>query len=212
MQILELRIVKLIILYLEQSFLINMSKILLILPTLLILLSCGNKENKTQKEDSSLEKNTIAFFEPSDLGAFGSPTKLLIYANFDECGEWGGHEESFEIFTETGYDFYAVYKRTKVDCDKINELYGTPEFQQPAISKKFQLSDDNIIAINNYLSALVKSKIKERFPGHAGQSYGAINSDSTFVINVYDNNKENLDNYNKLLESFKIEKVSYEYR
>lgn len=189
-----------------------MSKILLILPTLLILLSCGNKENKIPKEELKVEKKDILFFEPSNLGAFGSPTRLIIYADFDECGEWGGHKESFEIFAKKDSKFYANYKRTKVDCDKINELYGKPEFQQPHISKEIQLSEDNINAINNYLSKLIKSKIKERSPGHAGQTFGVIKSDSTLLIDIYDNDKENLDNYNELLESFKIEKVSYKYR
>ncbi|MBA5792036.1 hypothetical protein H1R17_03905 [Flavobacterium sp. xlx-214] len=160
--------------------------------------------------EPKIEKNDISFFEPSDLGAFGSPTKLVIYASFDECGEWGGHEESFEIFAKKDLNFYAYYKRTKVDCDKLSEFYGKPEFQQPYISKEIRLSEDNIIAVNNYLSKLINSKIKERSPGHAGQTFGAIKTDSTFLINVYDNNKENLDNYNKLLESFKIEKVNYQ--
>lgn len=186
-----------------------MKKALLTLSILFLLISCEKKLNRIQGEEVEIEKDTITIFDSTDLGAFGSPAKLLIYANFDECGEWGGHEETFEISTETGYNFYAIYKRTKVDCDKINELYGTPNFQQPDVSKEILLSENNIIAINNYLSTLVKSKIKERFPGHSGQRYGAINSDSTFVINIYDNNKENLDNYNKLLESFNIEKVSY---
>ena len=189
-----------------------MKKVLLTLSLLFLLISCEKKESKIHKEESILEKEHIAFFEPSDLGAFGSPTRLLIYADFDECGEWGGHEERFEIFAKGDRKFYANYKRTKVDCGKISELYGKPEFQQPDTLKEIQLSEDNIIAINNYISTLVKSKIKERSPGHAGQTFGVVKSDSTLVINVYDDNKDNLDNYNKLLESFKIEKVSYEYR
>lgn len=183
-----------------------MKKALLTLSILLLLISCEKKNDKIQKEETKIEKDTVTFFDPTDLGAFGSPIRLLIYANFDECGEWGGHEESFEFFAKEDRKFYVSFKRSKVDCDK--RLYGRP-IQQPEISKEIQLSKSNIIAVNNYISKLVHSKIKERYPGHAGQSFGVIKTDSTFMINVYDNNNENLDNYNKLLESFKIEKVSY---
>ncbi|WP_255555201.1 hypothetical protein [Flavobacterium sp. NKUCC04_CG] len=182
---------------------------LLLLTLLTIFISC--KEKNIHK-NIEIENDAISFFEPADLGAFGSKTRLLIYANFDECGEWGGHTESFEIFSKKDRIFYAKYIRTRVDCDKIGELYGSPEFQQPDRTTEFQLTKNNISAINDYLSKLLKSKIHERFPGHAGQNFGVIKSDSTLIIDVYDSNKANLNNYNTLLKAFDIEEVNYEYR
>ena len=176
----------------------------------MLLLSCN------QKTDSPAtivkKKENIDFFQPADLGAFGSDTKLILYANFDECGEWGGHEESFEIFAKDDKEFYAKYKRTKVDCNEIGKLYGKPEFQKPYINREIKLANKQKIAINDYLSSLIKSKIREDFPGHAGQNFGVIKTDSTLILNVYDSDKRNLENYNKLLKEFHLESVKYEYR
>jgi hypothetical protein len=187
-----------------------MKNILLLLFTIMMI-SCNKK---TEKNDTvTLNQNdNVDFFRPADLGAFGSKTRLILYANFDECGEWGGHKESFEIFSKEDKQFYANYKRTKVDCNKIGELYGKPEFQQPYIIKEIKLADKQKKAINIYLSQLIKSKIKEDFPGNAGQNFGAIKTDSTLVIDVYESDKKNLENYNKLLKDFRLEIVKYEYR
>lgn len=186
-----------------------MKKILFILLSTL-LISCNQKSdshvNKVKK------KENIDFFQPADLGAFGSDTRLIIYANFDECGEWGGHEESFEIFAKEDKEFYANYKRTKVDCNEVGKLYGKPEFQKPYVNKEIKLADKEKIAINNYLASLIKSKIREDFPGHAGQNFGVKKTDSTLTINVYDSDKRNLADYNELLKEFNLEKVKYEYR
>lgn len=187
-----------------------MRKLNLLLVLFLIILNSCNEKILYDKIEIREEK--LIFFEPADLGAFGSDTRFIIYAHFDECGEWGGHEESFEIFSKEDKKFYAKFIRTKVDCEKLGELYGEPEFQQPNIEAEFKLTESNIIEINNYLSKLLKSKISERFPGHAGQTFGAMKSDSTLIIDVYDSNKENLINYNTLLKSFNIEEVNYEYR
>lgn len=185
-----------------------MKKINLLLILLLTILNSCNEKKIDQKIETKEEG--INFFEAADLGAFGSNTRFFIYAYFDECGEWGGHKESFEIFAKEDKNFYAKFIRTKVDCEKLGELYGTPEFQQPDIKTEFKLTENNIIAVNNYLSKLLKSKISERFPGHAGQIFGAMKSDSTLVIDVYDSNEENLNNYNSLLKSFNINEVNYE--
>jgi hypothetical protein len=186
-----------------------MKNLILLILTVLILSCNKTKEKETLKIN---KKHIVDFFQPADLGAFGSTTRLILYANFDECGEWGGHKESFEIFSKEDKEFYANYKRTKVDCNKIGALYRKPEFQQPYINKEIKLAHKQKVAINIYLSELLKSKIKESFPGHAGQNFGAIKTDSTLVIDVYDSDKKNLQNYNNLLKKFNLELVKYKYR
>ena len=151
-------------------------------------------------------ESNIDFFQPADLGAYGSDTRLIIYANFDECGEWGGHKESFEIFSKRDTAFYAKYTKTKVNCETLGELYGKPEFQKPYINKEIKLSRKEKLTINDYLSSLLKSKIKEHFSGNAGKNFGVIKTDSTFNIDVYDHDPENLENYNNLLKEFNLEK------
>lgn len=176
-----------------------MKKYLLLL-FIILMISC----NKTEKNEN------IDFFQSVDLGAYGSKTRLIIYANFDECGEWGGHKETFEIFSKKNEQFYAKYTRTKVDCNKIGALYGKPEFQQPYVKKEIKLENKQKTAINEYLLSLVESKINEVYPGHAGQNFGVIKTDSTLVIDVYDSNEKNHENYNKLLNEFQLEAVKYE--
>ena len=175
-------------------------KNIFILSFFITIISC-NKE-------SDVKKN-IDFFQASEFGSFGSKTRIVFYANFDECGEWGGHKESFEIFAKSDREFYTTYKRTKVDCSKIAKLYGKPEFHQPYINKEIKLSDKQKIAINNYLSQLVISKIRENNFGNSGQRFGVTKSDSTLIIDVYGNDIRNLDNYNKLLSTFNLQKVEY---
>lgn len=191
----------------RKGFVIEM---FLLVMSIIMFASC-NKDKKKENQNEA-EKSEVSFFQPADLGAFGSPTRLILYANFDECGEWGGHKESFEIFAKEDKEFYAKYKRTKVDCDKVGALYGKPEFQQPYVDKEIKLAAKQKTAINNYLEQLIRSKIKEGFPGNAGQNFGAIKTDSTLIIDVYDSQKVNLKNYNTLLKAFNLEIVKYEYR
>lgn len=175
--------------------------LLFVLTALFLFISCSNKK-QADHPTQHLVQDTLLFFDELD--------RLLLFASFDECGEWGGHEESFEIFTKEDRKFYALYKKTKINCDSIGRLYGTPEFHKPAFSKEFKLSDKEKKAISSYLQKLISGKIKERFPGHAGKTFSVINSDSTLFISIYDNNEENLHNYNTLLEIFNLEKVDYE--
>lgn len=191
----------------KKSFVIEM----LLFVMLIIMVASCNKDGKRESQNET-EKSAVSFFQPTDLGAFGSATRLILYANFDECGEWGGHNETFEIFAKEDKEFYAKYKRTKVDCDKIGALYGKPEFQQPYVDKEIKLAAKQKIAINNYLEQLIRSKIKEGFSGNAGQNFGAIKTDSTLIIDIYDGEKVNLKNYNNLLKAFNLEIVKYEYR
>lgn len=91
----------------------------------------------------SCKKDEYSFFDEFDLGASGSPIKLIIYANFDECGEWSGHREDLIIFAKSDKNFYGTFKKSKVDCDKVGALYGTPEFHQPDLEKTFKLNNSH---------------------------------------------------------------------
>ena len=181
----------------------------LVLIFTIFMISCCNIKSVKDDISKSNKNDKLDFFQAYDLGSSGSKTRLIIYANFDECGEWGGHTEKFEIFSKRDKEFYANYTRTKVDCNKVGELYGKPEFQRPYINKEINVGYKQKIAINDYLLSLIKSKINENFVGHAGQNFGAIKTDSTLVIDVYDHDKKNLQNYNKLLNAFNLEKVEY---
>lgn len=149
----------------------------------------------------------ISCEKPKNSDFFDTNNKITIYSIFDECGEWGGHKEKFEIFDKDDNEFYANYIKTKVNCNNISENYGTSKFQEPHIYKTFKLNDFQKTEIVNYFHNLVNSKISERFPGHSGKTFG-VQKDSTFVIEVYDINSKNVINYNRLLKSFKLDTIS----
>jgi|GEM_PF-2766685 len=174
--------------------------------------SCQERSQTTELKPQAYPE--FQFLSTSDLeeGMMGIGSKLTLYAQFDECGEWGGHTETFDISIKQAEVLQAKYTRTKVDCEKINELYGTPEFHQPDTVINFVLTADNIRSINRYISSLLLSKKEERFSGNSGRLFEVSNADSTFLISVYDYRIENLDNYNELLRSLHLPKVKVEYQ
>ena len=164
---------------------------LLIIFSSILLISCNDKLENT-------------FFDEFDLGASGSSNKLIIYARFDECGEWGGHTEDIIITANSDRKFYATFRKTRVDCDKVSLLYGKPEFHEVELEKTFELTNSHKEAIEKYAKNLVHSKFSERNPGHSGKIFGIIKTDSTFIIDVYDQNSDNIKNYHHLQKELNL--------
>jgi hypothetical protein len=144
------------------------------------------------------------FFEPSELGSGGSKNYFLITAKFSECGEFGGHDEGMKIYCKYGSDKYKLdYFKTQIHCDSFDEK-GNLKFDTIE-TKTIELNKQSEKAIVLYLQRLTKSKIISRFPGHAGNSFEARKSDSTFVIQLYDGRiAKSLKNYNKLVKDLKL--------
>ncbi|OUL60448.1 hypothetical protein [Flavobacterium sp. AJR] len=172
----------------------------LVLFFLLIALSCGKKQDtKIQEKD-----NVIVFFDPITLGASGVDAGVKINARFSECGEWGGRYEEIKIFTkERNFkDYFLNYTKTNIDCDKRDSK--GQNIETIVTQKTIRLTDSNKKSIIEYMKRMIESKVEERFPGHAGDSFSIMNSDSTFVIEVYDYNSKNLNSYNQLLAELKL--------
>jgi len=100
--------------------------------------------------------------------------------------------------------FRTKPQKFKVDCDSIGVYYGTPEFQKLELEKTLKLNEGNKASISAYIERMVKSKIEERFPGHAGNLSSIINSDSTLLIEVYDDKKFDVESYNQLLTELNL--------
>ncbi len=174
---------------------------------LIFLFACNSSTSDDKKVDNEKgQKNT--FFDEVDLGAFGSDTKLFLNARFSECGEWGGHEEKMIVFAKSDKEFYLNYQKFKVNCDSIGDYYGTPEFQKLELQKTIKLNQDNKKSISEYIERMAKSKIEERFPGHAGNSFSVVKSDSSLIINVYDSKQYDFESYNKLLMELNLPLIS----
>lgn len=165
-------------------------KNIILLFALLILSSCNRGESQSNEK----EKETV-LSDSINLSTLIANDTLYISARFDECGEWGGHQEILEIFDGKDKKLYLNYKKNTADCNKVEELYNA----KLSVVKKIELNNQHQKAINEYMFKLLKSKLREEFPGHSGKEFGILRTDSTFFINVYDNNPENPINYNTLM-------------
>ncbi|MBZ4042135.1 hypothetical protein [Flavobacterium hibisci] len=168
---------------------------------LLLSLSCF-KEDEHNKVVPNKDK-TVVFFNPITLGASGVDSNLKINASFSECGEWGGNYENLKIFSKEGNykDHFLNYRKTNVDCDKRDS--NGRNIETVVIEKTIKLSDSNKKSLISYMKRMIEAKVKERFPGHSGDSFSIISADSTLVIKVYDKDSINLKSYNQLLSDLK---------
>jgi len=164
------------------------------------LFSCKEENSKSTIEKNSIDTTQINIFILEDIGALGFNSELKIYANFDECGEWGGHSESIIIYQKDKF-LKAKYTKSKVNC----EFFDNENFIVESNSKEFEITQKSLKNVNYFIEKLAVSKTKETLHGNAGKKFGVINSDSTLVIEVYGDNIENLKNYNKILESINVE-------
>jgi len=155
-------------------------------------LCCGHGSDKEQLKDSS--KNTWGMFNHGTL---------LVETRFSECGEWGGHKETLSIDELKDMKLRVKYDVYPYNCDSIN-YYNANDNLNPSTHKQIDLDEDQIKPILDYIQRLTQSKISERFPGHAGNIFEITNSDSTFVLSVYSNEKADMNSYIRLLrELFK---------
>ncbi|MFZ4400460.1 MAG: hypothetical protein ACOYO1_10530 [Bacteroidales bacterium] len=108
------------------------------------------------------------------------------------------------VYAKIDKEFYLSYQKFKVNCDSIGDNYGAAEFQKLEFQKTIKLNHDNKKSISAYIHRLAKSKIGERFPGHAGNSFSVVKSDSTLIIKVYDYNIYDIKSYNKLMTELNL--------
>lgn len=170
-----------------------MKKILVVM-ILISLFSCDRKDlNKDNLIENNIESDKVS------LNTLIEWDTLFIASQFDECGEWGGHKEVLEIFKKDE-KVYLNYKRNTIDCNKNDAIYNT----KLSLVKKITINNEQQEGIKNYIFKLLQGKIDEGPYGHSGKKFKVSNSDSTLLINVYDNNDINLINYKNLLEQLEI--------
>jgi hypothetical protein len=143
-------------------------------------------------------KNPRFFFQPNELIEGKSQSILKIEAKFHECGEWGGHKEEITVIADNNYMFYAIYKVYPLNCDSLKH-YGYDINYKPIVEKIILLNEMSKKSIVNYIHRLIESKMTEQFPGNAGNSFLVLNSDSSFVIKVYDEKEFDILSYNQLV-------------
>ena len=164
------------------------------LVTLIILTAC--KQQKVDKVEEN--KESIVFFDPIELGSTNQLSNLKIEARFSECGEWGGHKEEIIVSSDRKENISATYNIYPFNCDSLDYYYGKNDLT-PTSSKTILLNEKTKKAIVDYIHRLTQSKIAERFPGHAGNLFSIVNTDSSLNIQVYDNKDFDVKSFRQLV-------------
>lgn len=167
-------------------------KLLLFALLLLSISSCKMKSGGTAYSVGSLD------FEPDNFGLYNSMSSLDIRTKFSECGEWGGHEEVINITTNEQTVLHANYAVYPFKCDSLEYYIGRKDLQ-PTLIKQTVLDPKKKKFIMEYIVRLTRSKMTEQFPGHSGNSFIVVNSDSTLHIDVYSSKAQDLKSYQKLV-------------
>jgi hypothetical protein len=154
------------------------------------------KQHKADKVEE--RKQPVAFFDPMELGSTNQTSNLKIEARFDECGEWGGHKEEIIISSDKKENIYATYNIYPFNCDSLDYYYSKRDLT-PISSTTILLTDKTKKSIVDYIHRLTQSKISERFPGHAGNLFSLVNTDSSLNIQVYDNKDFDVKSFRQLI-------------
>jgi hypothetical protein len=118
--------------------------------------------------------------------------ELNLYADFDECGEWGGHREEIKLIRERK-NIVALFTKDSVNCQN-------PNGRKVIENKKVILNDEQKEAISIYLHELLNKSLGERVPYHAGEWYSATAIDSSIII-TYHKSEETWRGYENLKKS-----------
>ncbi len=144
----------------------NMNKAYYLLIAILII-SCNRKQPETKNSEK------VADFE-NIVGA----GYLKLTADYDECGEWGGHHEEIKIIRKEK-KLFAEITKDSVDCKHW-------ESRKVVEKKRIELNEIHRKAISDYLHELLNKSLEEQIPYHAGQWYSAGTIDSTLVLNYHE--------------------------
>ncbi len=129
------------------------------------------------------DKTTTEKFENEITGQIRNLWRtdtLTLFARYDECGEWGGHIETFKIYNKSNTDLWFDYRRDTVDCS--GDIHGSRKWINNFSDK---LTNDNQKKIIEYIHDMLDESFKEKFIMHSGQYFSISNSDSTIIIANY---------------------------
>ncbi len=83
---------------------------------------------------NTVQKVRVHFFEALEIGETKRNSNFLIEARFSECGEWGGHSEKINLYSDSNLNIYAWYQVYSYNCDSLDFYYGNKNLN-PIIEK-----------------------------------------------------------------------------
>ncbi|WP_044200451.1 hypothetical protein [Flammeovirga sp. OC4] len=150
---------------------------------------------------------SIQAFSQIEKHPFGSITDryiLTLKGYFDDCGEFGGHEEVIELFRED-QKFKTKITIYSKSCDENN--YPKPKV---ITSKTYIVSKNKTRYFKRYLKKLMKKSLEFDIPFHAGRKYSArlgfrdsnINDNFERINLSYDDSYNTWTEFQKLKNKF----------
>jgi len=166
----------------------------ILLPIVFLVYSCTPENIK--QSPFGIEDGHTTFFSTLNFSSLNDT--IFIYAKFSECGEWGGHKEIIKVYLKDTI-YFANYIKYDTDCDQMDQ-YGILPLKK-VTDTVVNLTKSAEDAINKYCHQLLNAKINEISPGHAGNIFILQNAEETLKISIYDSNKSNVLNFNKLVST-----------
>lgn len=168
---------------------------------LLSFISCTNKEI-SEKNNSGQPKYSF-----ENIFSYSNEDTIFIKSRFTDCGEWGGHEELIKVY-RLERKIGLAYIKYKVTCGNMDSSGSL--IQTKKMTRNFTLSDSQQLSLMNYFNNLMKFKFIGKEFGNSGNSFLIEDSKGKLRLSQYGNNIQLLNNYNSLMKSLDLPKVTIE--
>lgn len=167
-------------------------KALLTFFILILLISC-NKEKTNQNHADCKFENILH-----------KKDTLYIKSQFQDCGEWGGHQELIKIYkTEKAILLnYIKYEANCFERDNCGSLIQNRKF-----SRYIVLSESQGKAVMDYINTSMKLKFIKPIIGNSGNSFLIENAKGDLHFSYYGNDDIMLNNYNVLMKDLNFGQV-----
>ncbi|MDV7699089.1 hypothetical protein N6B72_19395 [Chryseobacterium soli] len=158
---------------------------------LIILFFVGCSDKETSKK-TDLQQAKYSF-----KNILGYKDTLCIKSTFQDCGEWGGHDELIKMY-RSDRKIRLAYVKYKVNC---GERYNTGSIiQKRDVTENLILSDSQQVDVMNYINTLMKLKFIDQEIGHSGNAFLVEDSKGELRIFHHGDNIHSLNNYNILMQ------------
>jgi hypothetical protein len=105
--------------------------------------------------------------ETHPFGSISDRYTLIITGYFDDCGEFGGHEETIELI-RIDKKLSAIVTTYDKSCQDTN--YAKPKVLE---TKTYLIGENKVPNFQVYLNKLLAKSLEMSVPFHAGRIYSA---------------------------------------
>ncbi len=176
-------------------------KIFFLFLTMFFFLNCSEK---TPHEIVNSDQIKYSF---EHILNYNNEDTIFLKSQFDDCGEWGGHEELIKIY-RSKRKITLTYKKFGVDCG-VRDTTGTI-VQNMKASENISLSNSQQLALMKYINDLIKFKFLNAEMSNSGNFFSLNNTKEDLKISHYGNQPLLLKSYNDLMTVLKLPKVNSE--